>query len=511
MFPSKLFLKRSVARADRTWRGLALRTQVDPAEAQGGERNSEKDYIYAVYEQGRPQQRRSYLNIYDATDAGNVKYPPRGARVLTGYATEQTVAVDYYNPPFRQRLLLTPGERGVYLTDVSVSREPTPIGLLPGLDDAYVIAVEEFPLDRMIDESGARLKDVSHEDSRWLYRTEIEKLLDIPAEVLGTDLLYDVNFEFGATARLHLSQLDKDRSGFLSGEEYEPAGGLGVDKDEDGRITMVELADKIGLMRLNVTASEYDEEAPSDMLLGIIRVQEDGDLARLLDGVNPFAHDRDRDSHLSRKELDTAFYEALDLNRDGRLSRDEVSRYPGSTRQIRFGDEIAVIIFRALDKQKDGWLTRREFKVADAEWLALDADQDGLVRLVGGRYDYQRERGFVEPGSEWPIQRQVLLALPPGITSERMLATFDANDDGSIERAEMKDRPELFRQIDGNGDGSLDEIEIPRLLRIVAGLGVDAVPDDFMGRWDLDGSGKIEADELPRVLHLRLADTLGKK
>ena len=508
LFPSDRLLKRSRSRADRTWRGLALRTQVDPAEAQGGERTSERDYVYAVYEDGPPDQRRSWLTIYDVTAGSRVKLPPRNSRVLVGYSTEQLVPADFYNPPFRQRMLFTTGERGIYLTDVSVSREPTQLGILPGLDDAYVFAVEEFPLDKMIDESGARLKDISHEGSRWLYRAEIGRLLDIPAEVLGTDLTYDENFEFGATARMHLSQLDEDRSGLLTGEEYDRAGGASIDRDGDGRIAMVELADKIGLMRpLNVSASEYEEE-PSDVVLGITRVQEDGDLARLLDGVNPFDHDRDRNSILSRKEVESAFFEALDLDGDGRLSRDEFSRCPGEPRQLRFGDEIADEIFERHDRNRDGRIIRREFRLAEPEWLALDVDQDGGVRLVGGRYDYQRERGYVGPGSEWPRQREVFYPLPPGISSERLLAAFDADGDGEISRGEMRRRAELFALMDRNSDGVVSEEELPRLPQILARLGVDGAPDDFMGRWDLDGDGRIDADELPRVLHLRLAGSL---
>jgi hypothetical protein len=42
-------------------------------------------------------------------------------------------------------------------------------------------------------------------------------------------------------------------------------------------------------------------------------------------------------------------------------------------------------------------------------------------------------------------------------------------------------------------------------VRIVDANGVDAVPDGFVGRWDLDGSGKVEPAELPEVVR-RLID-----
>jgi Ca2+-binding EF-hand superfamily protein len=509
LFPSKVFLKRSRTRDDQSWRGLALRTQVDPAEAQGGEKTGERDYVYALREVGPQGNRRSAILLFDISDPLRVKRPPRRSNVPAGYATEQLTAADYYNPPFRQRILFTPGERGVYLTDASNSREPTQVGILPGLDDAYVVALEEFPLDRMIDESGAPLKDISHEGSRWLYRTEIERLMDVSAEVLGTDLTYEASVEMGATARMHLSQLDKDHSGMLTGDEFGPAGGAGVDADGDGRITMIEMAEKIGLMReIGVTSSNDEGAMKSDAPLAVGRVQEDGDLARLLDGVDPFSHDHDGDDRLDRKELGNAFFSALDIDGDSKLTRDELSRYPGEMRQLRYGDEIADALFRSLDRQRNGLITRREFKVADAEWLALDADQDGGVRLLAGYWDFQRIRGFVRPGSEWPIRRQVLYTLPPGISSERLLAVFDADGDAEIQQNEMKARPELFQLMDRNRDGKLDLPEIERIAGTVARGGVDALSDDFMGRWDLDQSGAIEESELPRVVRLRLADSL---
>ena len=506
LFPEKVFLERSQARPDRIWRGLALRTQVDPAEAQGGESTKERDYVYAMYEQGPARARRSYMGLYDVSNPIRVKRPANDSRILAGYSTEQLVSVDLYNPPFRQRTLFTPGSEGIYLSDVSVSREPKQSGIISSLDDAFVFAIEEFPLDRMIDESGKRLKDISHPESRWMYRAEVEKLLDVPPEDLGVDLYYDPIDEMGATARLHLMELDKDRSGLLTGKEYERAGGAGVDRDGDGRISMIELADKIGLIRsLNVTGSGSDEEEQAEeSSLAFVRVQPDGDLARLLDGVNPFDYDRNKDSGLDRKEMTQAFFDALDLDDDDKLTPDELSRYPGEAREIRYGDKQAEKIFQSWDRQRNGRITRRELRIQDSEWAALDADGDGAVRLLPARYDFQRERGFVQAGSEWPARRETLIPLPPGMSSERFFAVFDSDGNEEIERQEMKRRPELLRMLDRNGDEKLDLTEVQRMTLVLARDGVDACPDDFMGRFDVDGSGEIEASELPAVVRLRL-------
>ena len=72
------------------------------------------------------------------------------------------------------------------VTDVTISERPNQIGAFPALVNAYVVAVEEFSLDRTIDEQGRPLKDVSHEGSRWLNRNEVSRILDVPGSVLGT-------------------------------------------------------------------------------------------------------------------------------------------------------------------------------------------------------------------------------------------------------------------------------------------------------------------------------------
>jgi len=77
-----------------------------------------------------------------------------------------------------------------------------------------------------------------------------------------------------------------------------------------------------------------------------------------------------------------------------------------------------------------------------------------------------------------------------------------------ISRPEMDARPELFRVMDSNNDGSLDEPEVARITGRIARAGVDLCPDDFLGRWDLDNSGKIEPDELAPVVRLRLRSAL---
>ena len=483
-----------------SYRGLALLSQVDAAEAQGGDRTRERDYAYLLLE-AADGNRGARLVLHDVSRPEARLPAPRGA-LRVGRQTGELTVADFYNPPFRQRVAFVPGQLGVYLADVTTSREPKQIGSLPGILDAYSVAVEEFPLDRMVDEAGRRLKDVSHEGSRWLNRAEIERLLSVSAERLG--LSRPAGELHGLTARLHLQRLDADRSGYLEGTEYAGAGGSGVDDDGDGRITLIELARHGGL------AMPVEPGQPAEPLLAE-RVAPEGDLARLLDGLDPFAFDANRDLGLDRREASRALFAALDLDADGRLGPDELSRHPGATRAIRFGGAAAEQAFEAHDKNEDGWVSRRELALQDAEWLALDADQDGVVRLLAPEHAYQRARGLVLPGSEWPARRSELLPLPPGFDLEAFLAAFDEDGDGLAARGELAGRGELLLLADGNGDGTLDPTEIERLLGRADRGGVDVLPDDFVGRWDLDGDGEVQPDELPPGVRAGLAARLASR
>ncbi len=501
LYPPPSDRTRPVVENEPTFRGLALLSQVDLAEAQGGERTAERDYAYLLAESGRGDQRRSRVVTLDVTDPTRVSRRER-TRVESGYSTEQLLVADYYSPPTRRRIAFAPGSRGVYLSDLTTTREPEQIGKLPGLVDAFAITVEEFPLDRMLDEQGRPEKDVSHETSRWLWRAEIERILDVDKEALGTARQYRRQDDgSGATARLHLASLDLDGSGFLEGEELAEGTGEHSDRDGDGRIALGELA-RLGA-RPETQSPQGEARERSPVRVG--RTLADGDLARLLDGVNPYRHDQDKSKGLSRAEAERAVFEALDLDRDEKLTRDELSRYPGELRELRFADARATKLFERVDRNRDGRVTAREFRLEDAEWQALDADADGALRLLEPPHAFQRERGLVLPGSEWPARREELILLPPGISVEALLKEFDRDADEVLGQRELQARTDLLRVLDANGDQRVDRDEIARRLARLEDEGPRSLPDDFLGRWDLDGSGVVEPDELPEGARARLA------
>jgi Ca2+-binding EF-hand superfamily protein len=498
LYPTPRDRARSSEAGEHSFRGLALLSQIDLADPQGGESTSERDYAYILSERLGGQQ-RSNLTLLDITDPTRVARSDR-ARVDAGYSTEQLVVADYYSVPTRRRIGFSPGLRGVYVADLSTSKKPSQVGVLPGLREAYAMAVEEFPLDRMLDERGRPEKDVSHEDSRWLWLAEIERILSVSREELGTDLLYPATGASPyATARLHLDSLDVDKTGMLEGEEYERAGGRGIDFDGDGRIALVELA-----RAAEEPGTPAPESTSSPAGSAAARIQQDGDLARLLDGVDPYHHDRDKNESLSRVEAERAVFDALDLDGDQELTRDELSRYPGELRDLRHGDAQAAKVFERVDKNRDGHVSPREFKLADPEWTALDPDGDGTVRLVRPTFAFQRARGLVLAGSEWPTRRTDLVPLPPGLEVSTLMKEFDRDGDEILDQRELEKRPDLLRYLDANNDQRAERSEVARVLARLQDEGVQSLADDFLGRWDLDGSGVVETDELPACVRARL-------
>ncbi len=484
-------------RRQGAFRGLSVRSHVDLAEPQGGSRTREGDFAYVLVEtdadNADPQSR---LLVLDVTEPRRVRSV---AALPAGESTEMLAVGAYYNAPFLQPIALAPGSDGVVATDVSVSAEPRQLGVLGGLRECYAIALEEFPLDRMLDEAGRLLKDVSHVGSRWLTLAEIERLMLVPSNLLGNGAPRTASEIPGAGARMHFSACDSDRSGVLEGEELRRAGS-GLDVDGDGRVLLRDLAPLAGLVELDRTEAEAGAPAFLET-----RVDRDGDLARLFDGLSPLEFDDDRNRKLDRGELSRVLLAALDLDGDRSLSLDELSRHPGELRQLRLGGEVAKVRFARLDANGDGRIQSKELKLADEELLALDVDRSGFVELgpVSSR-DWEA-RGHFARGSEWPTRRAVALSLSPRITLEALLETFDVDRDGALGARDLKTRPGLLEELDLDRDGTAEPEELVGRVRLVQSQGVEAAPDGFVERWDLDGDGSVEERELPELVRRVLA------
>lgn len=123
-------------------------------------------------------------------------------------------------------------------------------------------------------------------------------------------------------------------------------------------------------------------------------------------------------------------FAALDTNRDGQLSADELK-----------GPRAARMIGR-VDTDKNGKITQAEFRAAAASRFArADTDRDGTIE-AGERQGKWGKRGGRGGGA-------------------RMLARLDTDRDGAISLAEfVAGAQQRFQKMDSNGDGRIDAAEM---------------------------------------------------
>ena len=474
---------------DSEFRGLALASHVDLASPQGGTRTRERDYAYVLRELSLGNGgRRSTLFVFDVSDPENVE---RVARTAAGYSTEMIVPASLYNQPFLSSVMLAPGEQGVRAIDVTSSEAPATVGSLATMRDAYVVALEEFPLDRMLDESGRSLKDVSHPQSRWLNREEIDRVLGVDGVELGTLSRGTRSGDLpGRRARALLAEHDENGDGWIGPGERAP----GVDDaDGNGIVTLLEIA---------IAKSRWPDRSRVTRAGGTFkrsRVDADGDLARLLDGLDPSAFDRGEDWTLDRREMTEAVFTALDLNGDKRLSRAELSRHPGPLRRLRYGVDSGIERSAWRVVVEGGLLPRHDFVMRDEDWQALDADGDGKVSLDKPLDRRVERRGAVTWQNEWPSRQPERTGLSPTATVETVFETFDADRDGELTRRELDARPDLLREFDRNADGHVNRDDVQRRVDVLSRGGLDVCPDAWLERWDLDGDGRVRESEIPAL------------
>ena len=192
------------------------------------------------------------------------------------------------------------------------------------------------------------------------------------------------------------------------------------------------------------------------------------ELAGVLEGTNPFDYDRNGNDQLDRVELEEAMFSALDLDANGRLSRDEPSRMPGETRELRFPGPRSEELWSRTARRSEG-LLRRSLEVSEDAWLSQDVDGSGRIELHGPYLRFQRERGLVRPDSEWPVRRRDLLPFTALMTEELLLETSDTDRGGVVERRELNRQLELLTFLDRDENGRVDVEELrPFLARWLA-------------------------------------------
>jgi Ca2+-binding EF-hand superfamily protein len=160
--------------------------------------------------------------------------------------------------------------------------------------------------------------------------------------------------------------------------------------------------------------------------------------------------DTNRDGIITREEWrggDEAFTRR-DANRDGVLSGSEVWTSAAGDWQSRAGrDNVLTQTFRRADVNRDGILSRDEWASGAQSFNRVDANQDGVVT----------EPEFL--GEGW---KESAATDAPGKLDEALVESFrraDTNRDGILSRNEWASGAASFDRVDANADGVVTQPE----------------------------------------------------
>jgi len=191
------------------------------------------------------------------------------------------------------------------------------------------------------------------------------------------------------------------------------------------------------------------------------------------------ALDENRDGRLSREEWRgrVALFSEIDRNQDNYLSLREFEGYSGEGSQSQVRDRFAV-----LDTNRDGRLTRSEWAGSAAVFAALDVNGDGVLTRAEAVGTGERQAGGE-------------------------FRSADLNGDGFVSRDEWPWNAAAFSRLDANRDGRLSRSEFDSAPAATppeqspayrAGYdrghqeGIQAGREDKPRFWDLEGQTELE-------------------
>jgi Ca2+-binding EF-hand superfamily protein len=141
--------------------------------------------------------------------------------------------------------------------------------------------------------------------------------------------------------------------------------------------------------------------------------------------------------------------------------------------EVAGGQVLSDALFQALDRNKDGKLSRDELLAAEGALAKLDANSDEI--LTPREITPQGGNPSLVPIDGGPKgKNSPLVLVPPGDPDTswrtRLLKEYDANKDGKLSRKEIGLEKTVFDRLDVNHDGFLSETELGAWLKEPADL-----------------------------------------
>ena len=191
-------------------------------------------------------------------------------------------------------------------------------------------------------------------------------------------------------------------------------------------------------------------------------------------------------------------FRAMDSNNDGVVTRAE---WRGSARSfaehdwnedgVLSGDEVRIGVSRNNRRVEDSDFdpaSDRFFSWTDANFSTIDRDRNGRISAREWQYDYESFRRADRNGDGALTRAEFVGTNTVDEDRDDRFEYIDGNNDGRIERSEWHGSGETFEWLDRNNDDVLSRAE-------VVGTQATSANADRFSRLDLDGNGRIQANE----------------
>lgn len=187
-------------------------------------------------------------------------------------------------------------------------------------------------------------------------------------------------------------------------------------------------------------------------------------------------------------------FAALDANRDGKISRDEITSYMDHwVQQVR---ATALTLFDAVDRDHDGFLTREEFSKAGQNY-----DEDNL----GGEVvDANRVAQRADGNGDGSVCAHEAAARMNPSQRKAFFKYFDSDGDGCVTPKELSSAP-TFEALDRDGDGVINATEA-QAFGLDLGVSADRMAK-LVAQVDTNNDGAISRDEFESAGHIRSTRT----